>query len=449
MGTSVAQEYYKVQDYWKEADADKNWRLAIWVVDFHDVDIVDKFLKIETSPIGKFDDIFFHFESEYKGDDIAFEKALYTEYLSWFDKPHEKDIDILQALRNDGFFLSDYQPDRDLDPTAQNLWKEMLRLKSCLKGLENSRFCLCFPPHRDGEKNKTAWFKIILDEKVPEGIRLVVVDYAERRKVKLLPSGKVYIIRPELKMEEAINNEIERGAYETNTVGIEGRYTKQIKKVLDCSQKQHSLQLEKETGKLMEISREMQAIPTTVGTCMIISLAWFYNKDNEKCEKYADMSIAEAEEHWNEDMDLYQSWKGAMMLKAAMLMYRKKRREAIEMYNRMAEEAAKKQDAYFIMEAYRMTGHLYYELSELDKAFEYTLLAIAGGSYLEKEVRRQSTFVQAANLALYLCEQTRSMSDVEIVETQLKDLLGDDWKSLVKTENMNKSKKRRKASFFS
>ena len=447
--TSIAQEYYKVVDYWKKADSDRNWRLAVWVVDFQDVDIVYKFLEIETSPIGQFEDIFFHFESEYNGDDIDFETSLYQEYLSWFDISDKKEnINILTLLRNEGLLLSDYQPDRNVEPTAENLWKEMLRMKSCIKGLENRHFCVCFPlPPRDG-KSMTSWYKDVLKRNIPEGIRLVTIDYAERRKVKLTSSSKVYLIEPELNMEEAINNEIDKGSYVSNTVGAEGRFRKQIRIVLDCSQKQDKLKLEKEIEILLNVSKEMEVIPTIVGANMIAALAWFYAKENEKCEEYSDKAINESEKYMSEGMDLYPTWKGAVMLKAAILMMNNQRREAIILYERLAETATDRGDAFFIMESYRLIGHLYYELSEYEDAFEHTLLALAGGSYLEKEVRRQSTFLQAANLSLYLCEKTRKIDDLDVIEAQLKDWLGDDWESLVKTEDMDKSQVRRKASIF-
>ena len=447
--TSIAQEYYKVVDYWKKADSDRNWRLAVWVVDFQDVDIVYKFLEIETSPIGQFEDIFFHFESEYNGDDIDFETSLYQEYLSWFDISDKKEnINILTLLRNEGLLLSDYQPDRNVEPTAENLWKEMLRMKSCIKGLENRHFCVCFPlPPRDG-KSMTSWYKDVLKRNIPEGIRLVTIDYAERRKVKLTSSSKVYLIEPELNMEEAINNEIDKGSYVSNTVGAEGRFRKQIRIVLDCSQKQDKLKLEKEIEILLNVSKEMEVIPTIVGANMIAALAWFYAKENEKCEEYSDKAINESEKYMSEGMDLYPTWKGAVMLKAAILMMNNQRREAIILYERLAETATDRGDAFFIMESYRLIGHLYYELSEYEDAFEHTLLALAGGSYLEKEVRRQSIFLQAANLSLYLCEKTRKIDDLDVIEAQLKDWLGDDWESLVKTEDMDKSQVRRKASIF-
>lgn len=66
---SVIQEYYKAVDYWAEIEVRKDWKLAIWVVEATDVDLIDRFFEIERSPVGQFDDIFFRFDSIYEGDD--------------------------------------------------------------------------------------------------------------------------------------------------------------------------------------------------------------------------------------------------------------------------------------------------------------------------------------------------------------------------------------------
>lgn len=55
---SVIQEYYKAVDYWADIEVRKDWKLAIWVVEATDVDLIDRFFEIERSPVGQFDDIF-------------------------------------------------------------------------------------------------------------------------------------------------------------------------------------------------------------------------------------------------------------------------------------------------------------------------------------------------------------------------------------------------------
>src|SRR4028119_1086737 len=121
MAASVAQEFYKVREAWAKADRQKSWRLAIWVAEFQDVDIIDKFIEIERSPLGSFDDLFFRFDAEYKGDAQVFERALWQEFVEWFAPVPDPQYDMYAALKNDAMLKADFAPDTALAPTAGNL----------------------------------------------------------------------------------------------------------------------------------------------------------------------------------------------------------------------------------------------------------------------------------------------------------------------------------------
>ena len=58
-GVSIASEYGKLQDLWRNIERDEEWRLVIWNAQVEDMDIIDKFMEIERSPAGEFTDIFF------------------------------------------------------------------------------------------------------------------------------------------------------------------------------------------------------------------------------------------------------------------------------------------------------------------------------------------------------------------------------------------------------
>ena len=447
---SIAQEFYKVREYWAEIDPDKKWRLAVWVAQFQDVEIIDKFMETERLSIGVFDDIFFRFDIEYRGDDKVFEKALYEEWVSWFTEKPDPKRDILQALKNDGLLLRDYFPDTSLKPSIENLWKEMLRFKACIDGLEDFRFCVYMAPSRpDGDK-LTDWFSQVLDKGVPEGIRLTTVDFAEKRKVKLKASSEVKIIEPELNMLEAIGNDMDKGIVSDNPVSPENRFTLQIKKVMDCTLQKSTPALDKEVKSMLSLAEELNTVSTSITALMIAGQAYFSVNNWEKCEHYADKAIADSEKAMEAgEPSGYHIWKAAVMQKAAVLANKKKRREAIGLYEKLAEKASKNADAYYVMEAYRMAGHFYYEYGELTVALETLLLSLYGGSYLEKEVRRQSTFLFSASLAYYLADKVWDEGRIKMLHEVLEEWLGSDWKELIEDEDMKKVKDRRKSSLFS
>jgi tetratricopeptide (TPR) repeat protein len=447
--TSIAQEYYKVQEYWENIDADKEWRLAIWTVRYQDVDIVDKFMEIERSVLGKFDDIFFRFESSFRGDMIQFEKDLYEEWVSWFSESPDSSLDILQALKNDGELLFEYQPDMNLEPTSVNLWKEMLRFKSSVKSLDSACFCVYIPPAQPEGEKLTEWFSLILED-VPAGIRLITVDFAEKRKVKLKPSAEVRIIEPQLDMPAAVNSDMDRGILASDAVSIENQYALQIKKVMECTQKKNVSLLDEEIKKLFSFSGQINTVSASISSLFIAAQACFMINAKEKCETYSDRAITESAKAMEAgEPDGYSIWKAAILLKAALLASDKKRRKAIELYEKLAEEASERKDIFHIMEAYRMAGHFYYELGELNASLETLLLSLYAGSFLEKDIRRQSTFLFSAALALYLSKRIRPWQDTETLEQSLEEWLGDDWRELVETKEIEKVKERRKSSVFS
>jgi tetratricopeptide (TPR) repeat protein len=449
MSTSIAQEYRKVQEYWEEIDTDKQWRLAIWVVRYQDVDIVDKFMEIERSVLGRFDDIFFRFESSFKGDTIQFEKDLYEEWISWFSEKPDPSLDMLQALKNDGELLFDYLPDMSLEPMAVNLWKEMLRFKSSVKRLDNTGFCIYIPPTQPEESKLTDWFSWTLED-VPEGIRLTTVDFAEKRKVKLKPSAKVRIIEPSLDMPAAISNDIDKGILASDAVSVENQYALQIKKVMECTTKKSVSLLDGEIKKLFSFAGQINTVSASISSLFIAAQACFMINAKEKCETYSDRAIDESAKAMDAgEPDGYSIWKAAILLKAALLASDKKRREAIELYEKLAEEASNRMDIFHIMEAYRMAGHFYYELGELNASMETLLLSLYAGSFLEKDIRRQSTFLFSAALALYLSKRMRPWQDTETLENSLEEWLGSDWRELVETKETGKVKERRNASIFS
>jgi hypothetical protein len=451
MAASVAQEFYKVRDYWAKAGRQKSWRLAIWVAEFQDVDIIDKFIEIERSPLGSFDDLFFRFDTEYKGDAQVFERALWQEFLEWFAPVPDPQYDMYAALKNDGMLKADFVPDTALAPTAANLWKELLRFKNSIIGLEADHFCIYFPPTRPDSSRIGDWFGRVLSSGVPRGIRLVTIDYAVQRKVNIPVStpGLVKELKPVLNMVAAINNEMDKNGGSYDTTGSEARFRKQVRALMNSTTTKDAAIVDKEVDKLLQISRQMNSPASEISSWMIAAQAYFSINEPAKSEQYANTALTGADKAMKKKEPFgYPVWKGCMMLKGALLIGQKNPKAAMEVYEQLAFTATSYGDSFFVMEGYRLMGHLLYEEGRLAAAFEAMLLSLAGGSYLEANVRRQSTFLHAAYMALYLAEASRPAADVQVLEAQLAAWLGNDWKELLAAEGMEKAKQKRKKSLF-
>ena len=449
---SVASEYYKLQDIWKKIDSDHQWRLAIWSVKDEDVILVDKFLEVEQSPLGVFDDIYFRFGSSWEGDPEAFNIALWEEYISWFEENIPEQYDVYGAIKKDGLLITDYEPDRTLEKTPPNLWKEMLRFKSCIQGLEERNFCLCLPVARYDAPEMTDWFDYVLDEGVPAGIRLVTVDTADNRKVKLKPSKKVVVLSPQLKMREALDNDMDKNSGSFDPVDPGNQFDKQLRITMECATKKNDLLLTTEVNKLYACSAALKQRDIELSTPLIAAQAYFMAGVYEKSLFHADKAISMSKEAMVKNMEdkvAYTVWLASMYQKGAVLTGQKQREKAIAVYEEVAEEASERKEALHIMESYRMSGYLNYELRKNEDALGRFLLSLYAGSYLDIETRRQSTFLYSAHLALLLSRENRGAEDIEIIERQIEEWLGDDWRELVESDRMKEANKRGKASIFS
>lgn len=447
---SIIQEYYHVVDYWGQIETGKKWKLAIWSAEFSDVDLIEKFMEIECSPLGLFDDIFFRFDSEYAGDCREYDEALWKEYISWFTEKVDEKYDVLKALKDDHLLMQEYVPDDSLEHTAKNLWQEMLRFKSYIRGLEDAYFCVYFPPGRPDGIIKTQWFQDLLTEGVPDGIRIVTIDYKKSKRIDVNESDKVVIIHPELHMKEALRNELNKEDAGGDLLAPENRFKQQVTTVMDCTLKRDKKLMDKEVRILLNIANDLDDVSIFISSLFIASQAYYAIKEYNASMEYCNKTIKKTEEEMENDTSTgYSYWRMALFLKAAILSSKKDRKEAIELYESVAEKALERKDAYYVMESYRLAGFLLYEQGKLEQAFERFLLSMTAGSYLELEIRRSSTFIYSAHLALHIGRKLRSPNEIEIIESQLKIWLGNDWRTLVENPDMGQASVRRRASIFS
>ena len=451
MGTSVsiADIYYQIQDKWQKSVADTKWNIAIWVAPYSNVSIIDKFLEIERTSLGSCEEIFFRFESEYSGDIEKFVKALWEEYSSWFSEDIPQEYNIMAAMRKDGMMKADYTPLFTDTPYLEHLWNEVLRFKSCIKGMDETDFCFYFPPSEANGPDLTSWFDYALKHGIPSGIRLVTIDFVEKRKVKLASSGQVVLLRADFDMKAAINKEMDKECGTYDSTSVDSRFRKQIRTVMDCTEKKDKSLLDKEVNRLFAISNEVQTVSIQIATPLIAAQAYFYISSYKQSLLYTDKTIVLSGKSMDEEgVEGYPIWKVAMFMKAAIYIINKKRDDAIKVYTEVAEKAVQYQDAFYIMEGYRMGGYLSYEKGKSEDAFKFFLLSLAGGCYLPEEVRRQSTFLYSAYMALSVGEGVRSPKELESLKEQLEIWLGDDWQTLVLNARTAKAAIRRKNSIF-
>lgn len=446
---SVAQEFYKLREEWFKIDKIDSWKIAVWEAEYPDVDIIDKFMEVERSPIGIFDDIFFRFESAYPGDDAAFAAMLWQEYLEWFEPVADPAKDIVTALFDAGLLTEVYCPDRNVPKTLDNFWQELLRLRAVMKGF-SAHLVLYFPIIPYNDHNIGDWLQKVMPT-IPDHLRLVTMDFAQNKKLHLYDEkkkGAIAYLRAVLNMPAAINNEMKKGSSNYNTIDVHSRYRQQIIVLMETTTVPKNPKTAGEIKKLLQIGNEIGTPNSIIGSLLIAAQASYAINKLEESNAYADKAIEQAEEKMDTDANYYHMWKTCVMIKAAVFTMNKAYKEALVQYEKLAAKASALQDVYYTMEARRLAALIYYERKEHNLAFEYLLLALLAGAYMDLEMRRNSLFIHVAYLALELCAALRPKATLEELKLQIRDWLGDDWEELLQQEGVEEVKTKSKKALF-
>lgn len=434
--TSIKQEYYKVQRYWEEALKDESWKLAIWVAQYPDIEIVSQFLDVEASALGETDEILLKFDSVYTVDDSTFEQDLWNEFQGWFDGAMDPAYDMHKALLEDHFLKQAFVPDTRLAPTIENLLLEIERFRTSLVGVDVS-LIIEFRLGRH-QKQIGAWIQDLLALDIPEKIRFVVIDIAQDRlygRIRTKNRDKVFEIHPELAMVGAMKNEMKQATESTSPHSPDAKYKLLVLELMEALPNQKKMQ-----PLMQQLLVEAQKINKSVEVSSYLIIAHAYSVVNESkkgleaIEKaIKNLALTQAEER-------YPLWRSCLLFKAAFLMKMKKEDEAFKTYELIGEEAGKEQDCFYIMEAYRLCAGIKMKKKKYGEAFEYALLGLYGGSFLDRPMRRNSTYLYLGNLAYHVVKYVDdSKEKTQMLAEHLEKWIGEDWEEKISIEeNLNR-----------
>ncbi len=433
---SIKQQYYKVQQYWLDALKEDSWKLAIWVAQYPDIEIIGQFLDIEASALGETDEILLKFESVYTTDNKSFEQDLWYEFQGWFDTDVDPKYDMHKALLEDHFLRQPFVPNTSLEPTIKNLLSEIERFRTSLVGIDVS-FIIEFRLGRH-QKPIGAWMQELLTLDIPQKIRFVVIDIAQKRlynSFKRRDKDKIFEIHPRLKMVEAIKNEMKQTTVSTSPHTPDAKYKLTVLELMEA------LPNEKKMQPLMaQLLVEARKINKSIEVSSYLVIAHAYNTIKQPKKGLESIEKAIKDIELVEEREQYPLLRSCLLFKAAFLMAIKKEDEAFDTYELIAEKASKQKDYFYIMEAYRLCADLKLKKKKYNESFEYALLGLYGGSFMDVPMRRESTYVYLGNLAYNVVKYVvDSETKTQMLEEHLEKWIGKDWREKISIEeNLNR-----------
>ncbi|MCK0202194.1 hypothetical protein MWN41_04070, partial [Ornithobacterium rhinotracheale] len=433
---SIAQQYYKVQKYWEQAISNKNWKLAIWVAQYPDVEIISQFMDMESTVLGETEEIGFKFHSVFTETE-EYEKSLWNEFSDWFNLNNDEKYDMHKALIKDGFLKEPFVPNTNLKPTIQNLINEFERFtKSLIDVSANYIIEFALGMHHEGYN---FWLDKLLKCNIPKNIRFVTIDLAQERKYNKFSKktySKVYEIHPKLEMVDAIKNEMSKDTKGKTPHAPDSLYKLAILELMEALPNEKKMK--KLINKLLSEAHKLQDISVLASSYLIIAHAYNSIKKPKEGLKQIELALQETEK-LKQSKEWYPLWRSCMLFKAAFLIGLKKEKEAFEIYEEIAQQATTERDYFYIMESYRVCASIRMKEQKYSEAFEYASLALYGGSFLDITTRQNSTFLYAANLAFNTVDYVKDEKEKRIILCEhLKKWLGSNWVELISIEeNLN------------
>ncbi len=428
---SIAHEFYKIRNRWKTIDH-RTWNMMIWVVDYQDIDILDKFMEIEASPIGIFDSIFFRLQTLFSSKE-NFEKEVWEEFLGWFTVPEQSEYDLIGAMKEDGYLDDDYAVNSSLPPTFDSLIIELQRLKNILPFKEEN-FILYFPPglHEPGFQQ---WFSEQLQKELPPDIRLATIDPIGKRVFDKLVHHKTAVVQElsvDLNMAAAMKNAMNQDSDESRPHTPTARFQKQVRTVMEATV-DDELSVQDESEILIELGYQLNMLTSKATAHLVSAIAFFSQKEDEEALDHVNMAIEMTEAETEAETEAYPIWRSSTLLKAALVLAKKKKDIALSCYQDIADKGVTQGDIFYVMEAYRMKAFIYFQSKKLDSAWEAAIYSLQAGTNLPLEIRRGSTFLYSAAIAYQIANDNNSKEEIILsLEQRFKEQIGDDWDTLLK-----------------
>lgn len=429
---SIAQEYYKLDELWKQR-ASSHHQLYVWTVSYANLELLSAYLGLEETVYGLSDEIFFSFRTPFDVDTKSYENSLWEEFLSWFQDVEDKQYDMLSALQKDGLLKEDFQPNRQLPSTLQSVVVELERLRTSIQ-IENLTFVLSFGVQGGSKESTRWWFDMLLSLKHAPHIKYMGIEVdeqyifpeVERKIAQQVCKINTNILEGEEAVRAAIHAELQRAA----PYGAEAEYKQLLVKMVEALPKREDV--ESFFPRLLEKARQINQLGLLSSTHIAIAHAWATMKLPQEGLGEIDVALVALDELDGTE-EHYPMWRICKLFQASFFLALKKKKEAFDVYLELAHRAKEEQDLMYVMEAYRLCAELKSRAKDHDLAFEYALLSLYAGAGFDEAFRRGSTYLLSAHIAFYELDWVSDRAKKRpILEETLISWIGKDWELLLK-----------------
>ena len=393
---------------WSAFTANPRARLLRWVAGREDARMVGAFVEVQNEEIGEMPDLFIHLDDAFGGDYGA---RLVESLRAQYDETRE-------GLEAEGIAAAWAPPE---PPGAHPFAAAAASLYACHADLMDHLALVVAPETVADAEGWRAWLLALLPH-LPEGVRVLVVDLAERPLLDGLVDERVVSERLALDMDGAMS-ELARGSG-GNDPG--DRFRRAFVSVAQASGRGDMKTAARDGRSALAIAERMGWSDMQVAVHAALGAGYLAagRLDDALASYRRGRVVSEgalARREPGADRLLVQ----ARLSEAGALVGDGRHAEAAPLYAGTAPVAEQAEDALMTMESWRMAAYCHEQTGAADEAWRCAEAALKVGEAMKEDERASSTLPYVGAALLRLAEG-RGVARAR-VDARMTALLGPDW----------------------
>jgi tetratricopeptide (TPR) repeat protein len=418
---AITQRLDKLSTLWQQFLSMPNARVCRWLIEEDENAMMDTFIGIQSED----------------GRDFVFElntpftkSETYGQQLS--DELSELIEGIRPALQAEGFLINWYsQHDYDRRNPALGFVQNINALPYGFETLdEDVVFVFCIKPTTINKEYET-WLMDAIEVRLDPRVRLLVIDRKDGIVLDKLAkkyTGIIHTIQPDLDMPAAIRQLAASG----NPADPGVKFRKAFVELTQAAGKLNIDAVNKLAVLPLSIATENNWMPMQVAVQAVKGNTLLNVKRyNEALQVYDHAYHLAAAGYAQGDEVGGILTIQLLFAKATVFISMKNFKEAADTYNQAAQRSEALKDHFQMMEAHRMEGFSYQQMSKPYEAWDAYNLALLCAEQMDTMTLENSTFPYVGQALMDLAQKLGKKQEYFDIDNKMTDYIGKDWKDKI------------------
>ena len=407
-----------LEGLWNEFASDKDARILRWIADDDSTQLIQTFINLQSEPVSDIPDLFIELKSPFLNAD-NWNSQLIEEFAGLISE-NRTDIESL------GIVLRWNPPPAGTIPTLNSLLDSLVAFTKAAESLAEHVAIAINPSAVTHPQQLSLWLQQLAKLPIPESLRFIVIDPAAHPRFQNLEDSPVVrSVDPQLNMPQAY----EQIAAEAGPPGPGHDFRRYYVAVTNAAGIGDTAKAEQAAAKAIEIALREKWHHLACTAQMALGAAWLAAGKPEKMLAACQTSIAYL--HGLTDDVSKKLLVTLRMSEGSACIAASQNSAAAAAFQLAAAAAAQITDHRAELESWRMAAWCLEQDGQPQPAWDCSLKTLAAATQLPPDQRSLTHLPWAGETMLRLARKDKQRQ--QFTEEQMNTLLGEDWKSLLKT----------------